>query len=310
MDIVQKPKESRHHNWCFTIALFPPSGESWTEPTGLPDGLSYIVYQLEEGDDGLLHYQGYMESTNQCTLSAAKKKLGCRWAHLEPRRGTVEQAINYCAKPGGLEPVVEFGRYKRQGERSDLIYIKDRIQQGATELDLWQESFSDMVRYHKGITRAMQVLGPQAKRGGVQIIVLWGDPRAGKSVQAKHLAKSTPGGYYMKDPTSIWWDGYLGEKCVVMDDFDPTHHAWTWHQMFGWLDNEIAPAQVKGGYVQLQFTRLIITSNFNPVNWFKPDQHITAQAWDGRMTENDSYEKRFIGRYVKRDPNPEIMEID
>lgn len=303
-------KPSRHHNWCFTIALFPPSGESWTEPTSLPDQCTYLVYQVEEGEDGFLHYQGYVEFANAKTITAAKKCLNCRWAHLEPRRGTVEQAIDYCAKPGGLEPIVEFGRYKRQGERSDLMYIKDRIEQGATEHDLWVETFSDMVRYFKGIQRAMIVMGPKPKRGPVQIIVFWGDPRAGKSQQAKRLAKSTPGGYYVKDPTSMWWDGYQGEKCVLMDDFDPSHHAWTWHQMFGWLDDEIVPAQYKGGYLSLQFTRLIITTNFGPVLWFKPDQHVTALAWEGRMKENDSYEKRFIGRWIKRDPNPEIMEID
>lgn len=310
MDLVPQPKERRHHNWCFTIALFPPSGESWHEPKELPDQVSYLVYQLEEGEDGFLHYQGYVEFTSAKTLSAAKKRLGARWAHLEPRKGTVEQAIDYCAKPGGLEPIVELGRYKRQGERSDLMYIKDRIQQGVSEETLWTESFSDMVRYHKGITRAMQVLGPRTTRGKVQIIVLWGDPRAGKSVQAKKIAKYTDGGFYMKDPTSIWWDGYINQKCVVMDDFDPKHHAWTWHQMFGWLDDEVAPAQVKGGYVALAFTRLIITSNFSPVLWFGTDEHVTAAAWEGRMSENDSYEKRFLGKFIKRDPNPEFVELD
>ena len=52
--------------WCFTInnpthkVLFPD---------GLPDGIKYIVYQLERGEQGTPHLQGFIQLSRPQQIS-------------------------------------------------------------------------------------------------------------------------------------------------------------------------------------------------------------------------------------------------
>jgi len=45
--------------------------------------------------------QGYVHLSTQKTLSAMKKFIPR--AHLEPRRGTIDEAVDYCKKDGDFE---------------------------------------------------------------------------------------------------------------------------------------------------------------------------------------------------------------
>lgn len=101
----------RLRNWVFTIhtqctpASQPgPDGERggiW-DPAAQPfdqDVIRYIICGLEECPESKkLHWQGYIEFNKPVDLSSVKKLLFCSWAHLEPRRGTQGQAIDYSKK--------------------------------------------------------------------------------------------------------------------------------------------------------------------------------------------------------------------
>lgn len=93
--------QTRH--WCFTI-------NNWVK--GDEDGLielgkqvTYLVFGYETGENGTPHLQGYIIFPKVKRLSEAKNALSGR-AHLEPRRGTSEQASTYCKKDGLFK---EFG---------------------------------------------------------------------------------------------------------------------------------------------------------------------------------------------------------
>ena len=94
----QEPKMSKgSRGWCFTI-------NNYTEEDR--DGLRslkcvYIVYGYERGDNGTPHSQGYVHFQDNKTLSAVSKIMPR--AHLEPRKGSVDQAVEYCKKEGDFE---------------------------------------------------------------------------------------------------------------------------------------------------------------------------------------------------------------
>ena len=92
----------RSRSWIFTI------NNPTQEPTLESSGAAYITYGREVGANGTPHLQGFVQFTNAKTRNAVRTKLA--GAHLEIRRGTITQAIEYCHKDGdtyeeGIRPL-------------------------------------------------------------------------------------------------------------------------------------------------------------------------------------------------------------
>lgn len=58
---------------------------------------NYLVMQLEVGDEGTPHIQGFVQFPVQSRLTKLKKLH--KKIHWEPRRGSAVQASHYCKKP-------------------------------------------------------------------------------------------------------------------------------------------------------------------------------------------------------------------
>lgn len=97
MSTDSSPANARQRSkyWCFTV-----NNPSSTEvPSSLlpPSAYSLLVYQLESGENGTRHYQGYVELNRPQSLCSVRNLLGGR-AHVEKRRGNRVQAIEYVTK--------------------------------------------------------------------------------------------------------------------------------------------------------------------------------------------------------------------
>ena len=78
--------------WCYTINNFTEEDR---------DGLRslecvYNIFGYERGAEGTPHLQGYVHFKSHKTLKGVKKMMPR--AHLEPRKGTIDQAVDYCKK--------------------------------------------------------------------------------------------------------------------------------------------------------------------------------------------------------------------
>lgn len=84
--------------YCFTVHA--PHAEAWTLPPEAPAGVQYVVWQYEKcPTTGALHIQGYAEFLKPCRIAGARKLLSLPpTTHFEARRGTKEEARNYCMK--------------------------------------------------------------------------------------------------------------------------------------------------------------------------------------------------------------------
>jgi len=65
--------------------------------------------------------------------------------------------------------------------------------------------------------------------------------------------------------TDKWWDGYDGEKGVLIDDYAG---AWPISYLLKVLHEHPQKAQYKGGMVELQAKYIVITSNLHPDMWY------------------------------------------
>lgn len=128
-------------NWMFTInnptAPVPFDGET----------MHCLVYQLERGESGTAHYQGYVEFKSRRTLAVAKRYIS-ESAHLERRNGTRSQAIAYCTKEETrVEGPWKFGDWEtnNQGKRSDIKEFKEWFFHAKRSADDILDEYPDIV---------------------------------------------------------------------------------------------------------------------------------------------------------------------
>lgn len=79
-----------------------------------------VVQREKCPETGRLHYQGFLELVSPMRFNAIKGILRCDSAHLEKRKGTPQQAWDYCTKEDTREDGPwEYGegRPKGQGTR-------------------------------------------------------------------------------------------------------------------------------------------------------------------------------------------------
>lgn len=92
--------------------------------------------------------------------------------------------------------------------------------------------------------------------------VFWGRTGTGKSRKAWGEAGMDA---YPKDPRTKFWDGYNGQRKVVIDEFrgsiDISH-------MLRWLDRYPVIVEVKGSSTCLVADEIWITSNLDPNLWY------------------------------------------
>lgn len=87
-----------------------------------------------------------------------------------------------------------------------------------------------------------------------------GETGAGKSREAKTRFRAEYGVHYDK-MLNKWWDGYQGEKVVILDDITPDHCNIA-HHLLRWLDHYSFNAEVKGGTINIRPEIIIVTSNY------------------------------------------------
>ncbi len=135
---------------------------------------------------------------------------------------------------------------------------------------------------------------------------LWGDSRTGKSTWAREQFPD----FYDK-PQNKWWDGYKGEKVVILDDFD-THTLG--HYLKRWMDVHPCTGESKGKTIQLQHDHFIVTSNLTIEDVFANEPHMIAPIRERCRGRIHHFSKPFD--YLKTDRsslpilNPEKMKKD
>ena len=111
-----------------------------------------------------------------------------------------------------------------------------------------------------------QAGGPGAKIGEW----LYGPPRTGKSTMAR---QNKP---YIKMPNK-WWDDYMGEDEVLLEDVEPSMEGWLGYFLKIWTDHWNFRAEIKGGSALIgPFKKFWITSNFAPNEIFKDEKILEA----------------------------------
>lgn len=144
--------------WCFTINN-PANNELPNGWLGVQDA----IWQLEQGESGTLHLQGFVRFDKNKRLSALKKLDAT--AHWEVCKAPAA-AVDYCSK----EDTRIFGPWTigspkgKQGQRSDIDEAVARIAAGDAIVDIISDIPSALRYRNHLLSHRQDVLNNEAKR--------------------------------------------------------------------------------------------------------------------------------------------------
>lgn len=286
-DVPEPAETVRARSWCFTWNNYFQETYQAIKDHGSGGGIKYIVCGCEEAPTtGTRHLQGYVSFKNPRTMRQVKSWL-CGFGPGSPRlivaRGSALQNRTYCSKDGSF---FEAGELPKQGQRNDLELVYDDVKQGKPIIDIIDTNASAFIKYAKNIMLLNNIINYQTHRT-TRPFVLWfyGPTGSGKSRDALALCKHM-GTYYYKNPTNKWWDGYLQQDCIVIDDYRRDFS--TFADLLRILDWYPFSLEVKGGTVALRSTIIIFTTPKNPVD-----------TWEGRSAEDLNQLSRRIDHVVQ-----------
>lgn len=261
-------KESRF--WVATWNNYP---KQFTE---LPEGLTYLVSGEEVGQDGTPHLQMYFELSRSRRRSYVSKLFPKCW--LQIRHGTAEHAIEYAKKDGKW---VEFGvpaeKTNKPGKRNDLVQICEKIQNGKSLKSVAEEHSATFIRNYRGITLWKAIVKePSPFRENLQIWLFVGKTRLGKSYHARVALDCWP----KPIGKGLWFDGYDGQKRVVIDEFRGQYPLSDVLQL---TDPYKVQVETKGGHVWFEPELIVFTTNTNPREMYQDHDEATREAFLARF---------------------------
>jgi len=236
---------------------------------------SWIRGQLEQGSEtGYLHWQIFVAFKSKATLRKVKFLYG---DHIHAEASRSKAAQEYVFKEETRVQGTQFDLGKKPMDRAsskdwDLIVASAR-----------QGDFSsipgDVLVHCYGNLKKIRVdsLKPVAQEK--QVFVFWGRTGSGKSKRAWEEASFDA---FPKDPCTKFWDGYVGQSNVVIDEFRGSIGI---SHLLRWLDRYPTIVEVKGSSVCLQATTIWITSNLSPDEWYPDLDQDTRNALKRRFTQ-------------------------
>ncbi len=243
----------------------------------LADGhrkIRYFCFQTEF--ETVLHYQWYCEFKVAIRLGGVKRILGQR-IHADRRRGTQLQAREYVKKVrtrvvGGLSG--EWGTPKRisPGKKDFDNAVKGLLEGTLNLVDL-REDYSSAYVLHKDklLDFAMELKGKRHWAMNVQIFV--GPSGTGKSCTAD---EENPNAFNAPWPMGQrwWWPGYIGQECVILDEF---RHQIKMDVMLKMFDRYAWTIESKGRCFSFTSKKIVITTNIDPCDWY-PNLSLETKA--------------------------------
>lgn len=224
----------------------------------LPPTVCFIRGQLERGGEtGYLHWQILLITDRKVSRSTIKRLLG-NSVHAELSRSSA--ADEYVWKQDTRVEGTQFElgvRPHRRNSKESWARIWELAKAG----DYEQIDAQIRVQHYRTFRT---IRADYAEPVGMvrSVHVFWGRTGTGKSRRAWDEAGM---GAYPKDPRTKWWDGYRGQRNVVIDEFrgsiDIAH-------MLRWLDRYPVLVEIKGASVPLCVETIWITSNKDPRQWY------------------------------------------
>lgn len=295
------PKEVGAFQASAAVFTYNNPVESSSELLEIFKGLSpkYCIFQLEEGESGTPHYQGYVHFGKRKRIGGPLRALFKGTVWFQRAKGSPGSNRDYCSKSEGRkEGPFEIGvcPAKGQGNRSDLATFRDAVVGGATKRQLLMEHPNICAKYPRFAHEVRMVFSPtEFKRR--RVVLLYGDPGTGKT---RYASSDAPEGMLWSTPIGggMWFDGLDEQTHCLIDDFMGRGSKFSLADLLRLLDGYQLQVQVKGSFTVWHPDVIYITTNYHPRDWYD---------WDKRLPSWGALKRRFTEVHAFRDGKHSIF---
>lgn len=233
----------------------------------LCDWMQYFCAGLETCQDGKLHYQCYVETHTKRTeggVAVLLRKAGWERCWTSAARASIEANVEYCKglvekkQNNPNEKVWEIGQAMTQGERTDLMAIRDKLVAGESLDDLVYDNPNSYHVYGRTMEKLAKVCANRLERRKlVHAEWRWGPTGTGKSYEAR-LRKPYEWEYGEKFQT------YRGEDTILFDEM--RKGCLGVHQILKYTDKDAKNnIMVKGEHaIPMNVSHIYFTSPHHP----------------------------------------------
>lgn len=255
----------------FTLNNYTLEEVEWFQSTEFTDHCKWAVIGKEVGKEcGTPHLQGACVFKKQEYQSVLKSWPGFKRANFRRMDGTPQQSLVYCTKEDSKAFIFGECPVSKQGKRTDLHDVVDRIRSGESVKQLASDSNGAVavVKFYKGLTQLRSITRPP--RSVVpRIAWIFGTTGTGKSEGAWECALQISGrdNIWISSLGLRWFDGYDGQRVAILDDFRPSDCKFSY--LLRILDKYPLRVEFKGGYVEWEPEWIFITTTNSIANTYK-----------------------------------------
>jgi len=222
------------------------------------------------------------------SLNKMGNMFGPKHCHVSPTRGDIPANEAYCSKEATLQKV---GNEPKQGMRGDIDEAVKKIIDGEiTPDDICEDNPFFFHQYGRTFDRA-QAIGLRKKFRNWMTEGVWYTGPSGSGKSHVCFEGYDPKTHYIKNLNEDWWDGYMGQPIVIINEFrgqirfsELLDLVDKWPKTVKWRSRESVPFLAK---------KVIITSIKHPHECY---ENIVDEPWS-------QFDRRFkIVKLKKRSP--------
>lgn len=278
---------SHHHN--FNDA-FHSYGDMLTSHfnNGQLNFIKYMVFGKETcPTTGTPHLQCFFILKNPLSMKGFHKKLEETFGipstiALKEADANIDECIKYCCKDGDATHLGE--KPKGKGSRTDLNDVANMVLSGATLHEIATVAPTEFIKFSSGISKLIQFT---TKPRDFKTKVYWCYGTTGTGKSRWCMENMERENSYSKNGQTKWWDGYYGQKDVLIDDYRPNKEM-NFGYMLNLMDRFPMIVEAKGQTTHFVSHRIFITAPLAPRELF-------MEISDGKWSNDaiDQFERRI-----------------
>lgn len=268
---------NQNRTWDFT---------DWSKSDATPiylkykDIIRYMCWGLEEGNKtGKEHHQGCIQFYNKKTKGGVLRimKQINKDISIRPLWAEEVNLQNYVKKDNKIQ---EFGELMHQGHRTDLENIKKLLDNETPMKKIADDYFQTWCNNHNAFKKYEQMVAKEKRATfrHVEVEVIEGLTGQGKTKEAM----KTENIYKIEGDSLDWWDGYEGEKTILIDEYN---NQLPITKLLNILDGYQLRLAVKGGFTYANWTKVFVTTNKVWDEWHQNAANVHRDALKRRITK-------------------------